>query len=79
MKLSEKLPPHENLGELAFLKEEEETGDKLYYRPCLTRWSENEIKTYESNKDERCWFGWVVYGANPIFGVSAWLVKGDEI
>ena len=78
MKLSEKIPPHNNLGEITFLEEDDE-GDKLYYRECLTRWSDNEMKLYLSDKDERCWFGWVVTGASPIFGVSAWLLKGEEI
>ncbi len=79
MKLSEKLPSHDNLGEITFLEEEEETGDKIYYRPCLTRWSDKEIKDYETATNDLCWFGWVIYGANPVFGVSAWLVKGEEI
>ena len=53
MKLSEKIPSHDYLGEIAFL-EEDDDGDKLYYRECLTRWSDNEMKLYLSDKDERC-------------------------
>lgn len=79
MRLSEKLPSHENLGELTFLEEEEETGDKQYYRECLTRWSDNEMKKYETSANNQCWFGWVIFGKNPVFGVTAWLLKGEEI
>ena len=77
MRLTEKLPPHDNLGELVFLEEDEE-GDKIYYRQCLKHWSKNEIKKYE--EANKCiGFFWQVKGPRPIFGVSAWLLKGEEI
>tara|TARA_R110000868_G_scaffold144758_5_gene364142 strand:+ start:12246 stop:12482 length:237 start_codon:yes stop_codon:yes gene_type:complete len=78
LKLSSKLPEHENLGELIFLEEDNE-GDKLYYRECLTLWSKEEQLAYEKENDRTCGFHWQVYGMNPIFGVSAWLLKGEEI
>ena len=77
MKLSDKLPAHENLGELTFLEEDDE-GDKMYYRECLTRWSKEEQLVYEKENDKVCGFHFQVYGAYPIFGVSAWLLKGEE-
>ena len=77
MKLSSKLPEHENLGELTFL--EEEDGDRMYYRECLTRWSKEEQKEYEVANEYCCGFYWQVNGIYPIFGVSAWLLEGEEI
>jgi hypothetical protein len=76
MKLSLKLPEHENLGDLTFKEEDE--GDKLYYRKCLTRWSKEEQLAYTKENDKVCGFHWQVYGEYPIFGVSAWLLKGEE-
>lgn len=77
MKLSLKLPEHENLGELTF--SEEDNGDKLYYRECLGRWSKEEQLAYSESNPRTCGFHWQSYGMNPIFGVSAWLLKGEEI
>jgi hypothetical protein len=72
-----KLPPHEGLGEIVLLEAEEETGDISFYRPCLYRWSAEEMSAYET-KNDRSNFGWCVYGANPVYGVLAWIVKEDE-
>tara|TARA_R110000751_G_scaffold10899_1_gene39504 strand:- start:395 stop:631 length:237 start_codon:yes stop_codon:yes gene_type:complete len=78
MKLSIKLPEHENLGELTFLEEDGE-GHKIYYRGCLTRWSKEEQDEYEDANRFCNGFYWQTYGMNPIFGVSAWLLKGEKI
>ena len=77
MKLSEKIPEHEYLGDLTFL--EEEDGDRFYYRPCVGLWSKEEQKEYEDANEYCCGFHWQVNGMNPIFGVGAWLLKGEEI
>lgn len=70
-----KLPPHEGLGEIV-LQEADEDGDILFYRPCLYRWSKEEQEKYVRENDGSQ-FGWCVYGANPVYGVTAWIV-GDE-
>ena len=73
-----KLPPHDGLGDIVLQEAEEETGDIPFYRPCLYRWSKEAQKEYEAEND-LAWFGWCVYGANPVYGVSAWIVVGDEV
>tara|TARA_B100000886_G_C20280950_1_gene431151 strand:- start:493 stop:735 length:243 start_codon:yes stop_codon:yes gene_type:complete len=72
-----KLPPHEGLGDIVLQEAEEETGDIPFYRPCLYRWTKEEIAEYEA-KNDKSYFGWCVYGATPIYGVSAWIIKGSE-
>lgn len=48
------------------------------FSKCLYRWTKEEIAEYEAEND-RSHFGWCVYGANPIYGVSAWIVKELEV
>jgi hypothetical protein len=71
-----KLPPHEGLGDIV-LQDADENGDIPFYRPCLYRWSKKEMAKYEAEND-RSYFGWCVYGANPVYGVSAWIVKEES-
>ena len=73
-----KLPPHEGLGDIVFQEAEKETGDIPFYRPCLYRWSKEEQEKYEE-ENERSFFCWCVKGANPIYGVMAWIVKEMEV
>jgi len=70
-----KLPKHDGLGDIV-LQEPDEDGDVSFYRQCLHRWSKEAQKEYEAEND-KVYFGWCVTGANPIFGVSAWIVKED--
>ena len=35
------------------------------------------MSAYET-KNDRSNFGWCVYGANPVYGVMAWIVKEME-
>tara|TARA_R110000822_G_scaffold65150_5_gene159602 strand:+ start:2762 stop:3001 length:240 start_codon:yes stop_codon:yes gene_type:complete len=71
-----KLPPHNGLGNIV-MDEPDEEGDISFYRPCLYRWSEEAQKEYEAENDKAN-FGWCVTGANPVWGVYAWIV-GDEV
>lgn len=59
------------------MDEPDEEGDISFYRPCLYRWSEEAQKEYEAENDKAN-FGWCVTGANPVWGVYAWIV-GDEV
>tara|TARA_R110002051_G_scaffold177478_4_gene247343 strand:- start:388 stop:801 length:414 start_codon:yes stop_codon:yes gene_type:complete len=77
--ISNKLPKHPLLGELTFLEEDNE-GNKLYYRECLTLWSKEEQKAYEvANKCCSPFYGFIHSMGDfanrtntPIFGISAW-------
>ena len=76
MKQLNKLPPHDGLGDIV-IEEPDEEGDISFYRPCLYRWSEEAQKEYEAENDKAN-FGWCVTGANPVWGVYAWILAGDE-
>jgi hypothetical protein len=69
--IEKKLPAHEGLGDIV-IQEPDKEGDIVIYRPCLYRWSKEEQKVYET-KNDKSYFGWCVYGANPVFGVSVWI------
>lgn len=72
-----KLPPHDGLGNIV-LDEADEEGDISFYRPCLYRWSDEEQKAY-TDENDKADFGWCVTGANPVYGVYAWiLARGEE-
>lgn len=71
-----KLPPHEGLGEIE-LQDADEDGDIPFYRPCLYRWSKEEIAKYEAEND-KAFFCFAVTGANPIFGATAWILKEES-
>ena len=75
--MNKKLPEHTGLGDIVFTEPEEGTGDIMFYRPCLYRWSEKSQEEYEAEND-RSHFGWCVYGANPIYGAMAWIVKEQQ-
>ena len=69
-----KLPTHDGLGDIVLQEAEEGTGDIPFYRPCLYRWSKEAQKAYETEND-RAFFCFAVTGANPVYGVTAWIVK----
>jgi len=72
-----KLPPHDGLGDIV-LQEADEDGDIPFYRPCLYRWSKDEMAAYEAEND-KAFFCFAVSGANPVYGVTAWVVaRGEE-
>jgi hypothetical protein len=68
-----KLPPHEGLGDIV-LQEADDEGDIPFYRPCLYRWSDEEQKAY-TDENDKADFGWCVRGANPVWGVYAWILE----
>ncbi len=70
-----KLPPHDGLGDIV-LQESDEDGDIPFYRPCLYRWSKEDMEAYEA-ENNKAFFCFAVTGANPIFGVNAWIIKGE--
>ena len=71
--ISKLLPYEEGLGEIV-IKETDEDGWIEIYRPAEKYWSEKEQARYEE-ENEGTYFGWCVYGANPIFGVSTWILE----
>jgi len=69
------IPPHSGLGELTISSMDKEGYIKIY-RPCLYRWSEEQMEEYELLND-KCFFGWCVYGEEPIYGVMTF-IKGED-
>ena len=42
----------------------------------LYRWSKEDMEAYEA-ENNKAFFCFAVTGANPIFGVNAWIIKGE--
>ena len=69
-RMREVLPDHDGLGNIV-IDEADEDGNVSVYRPCLYYWSQEEMNDYEKQSEGN--FGWCVTGANPVWGVYAWM------